>query len=117
MKVSKLLKMMFEFNRWQELIDHATEKEIRLDILHEYCFEEKREKLFADILSNQYNIFPPHIARIPKDKPGEFREVYVNEALDRILLTLTNDCLCELFSDMVHPNLANLTKREHQHKR
>lgn len=110
MKVSKLLKMMFDFNRWQELIDHATEKEIRLDILHEYCFEEKRQRLFADILSNQYTIFPPHIARIPKDKPGEFREVYVNEALDRILLTLINDCLCELFFDMVHKSCKSYQK-------
>lgn len=110
MRVSKLLKTMFEFDRWQELINHATEKGIRLDVLHEYCFEEKREKLFADILSNQYNIFPPHIARIPKDKPGEFREVYVNEALDRIVLTLINDCLCDLFKDMVHPNCKSYQK-------
>ena len=36
--------------------------------------------------------------------------MYVNEALDRILLTLINDCLCELFSDMIHKSCKSYRK-------
>lgn len=92
---SKLLMMAFEYDRWQDLLDNATEKEIDLKTIKELCYPENRMKLFELIHADQYNIFPPHIAKIPKDTPGEFREVYVNEARDRIVLTLINDCLCE----------------------
>lgn len=107
---SKLLQMMFETERWQELLDNATEKEIDLKTIKELCYPEERKKLFMLILNDEYNIFPPHIAKIPKDDPGKFREVYVNEARDRILLTLINDCLCELFSDMIHPQCKSYQK-------
>lgn len=106
---SKLLQMMFEHERWQSLIDNATEKEIDLKIIRELCYPEERKKLFTLIYEDKYNIFPPHIAKIPKDN-GEFRTVYVNEPRDRILLTLINDCLCELFSDMIHPQCKSYQK-------
>lgn len=107
---SKLLRMMFEYDRWQELLDKATEKEIELKTIRKLCYPEERKKIFTLIVENKYNIFPPHIAKIPKDVKGEFREVYINEARDRILLTLINDCLCELFSDMVHPQCKSYQK-------
>ena len=109
-KPSKLLQMMFEHERWQDLLDNATEKEIDLKVIEELCNPENRMKLFEIIYQDKYNIFPPHIAKIPKDTPGEFREVYVNEARDRIVLTLINDCLCELFADMVHPQCKSYQK-------
>jgi hypothetical protein len=107
---SKLLLMMFETERWQDLLDNATEKEIDLKVIKELCYPENRQALFEIIYQDKYNIFPPHIAKIPKDTPGEFREVYVNEARDRIVLTLINDCLCELFADMVHPQCVSYQK-------
>lgn len=107
---SKLLLMMFETERWQDLLDNATEKEIDLKVIKELCYPENRQALFEIIYQDKYNIFPPHIAKIPKDTPGEFREVYVNEARDRIVLTLINDCLCEMFGDMVHPQCKSYQK-------
>lgn len=107
---SKLLVMMFEFDRWQDLLDNATEKGIDLKTIKELCYPENRRALFQIIWEDKYNIFPPHIAKIPKDTPGEFREVYVNEARDRIVLTLINDCLCELFADMIHPRCVSYQK-------
>lgn len=98
---SRLLTMMFEYTRWQNLLDNATEKQIDLKTIKELCYPENRRKLYAAIASDQYNIFPPHEALIPKDN-GEFRTVYVNEPRDRIVLSLINDCLCELFSEMIH---------------
>ena len=107
---SKLLLMMFETERWQDLLDNATEKEIDLKTIRELCDPQNREVLFEVIYQDKYNIFPPHIAKIPKDTPGEFREVYVNEARDRIVLTLINDCLCEMFGEMVHPQCKSYQK-------
>lgn len=107
---SKLLQMMFETDRWQNLLDDATEKGIDLKTIKELCYPEERKKLFMLIYNDQYNVFPPHIAKIPKDEPGKFREVYVNEARDRIVLTLINDCLCELFVDMIHPQCKSYQK-------
>lgn len=103
MKVSKLLEMMFEHDRWQELLDKATEKEIDTKTIKELCYPEKRQELFAMIYEDRYNIFPPHIGLVEKDTPGEFREVYINEPRDRIVLTLINDCLSRMFHDMIHP--------------
>lgn len=107
---SQLFQMMCETQRWQDLVDDATAKGIELCTIRELCFPEKRNTLLTYIQNDKYNIFPPHIAKIPKDTPGEFREVYVNEGLDRIVLTLINDCLCELFSDMVHPQCKSYQK-------
>lgn len=108
-EVSKLLVMMFEHDRWQALLDNATEKEIDLSVIKKLCYPQNRKALFQVIWEDKYNIFPPHIAKIPKDN-GEFREVYVNEARDRIVLTLINDCLCELFKNMIHPKCVSYQK-------
>ena len=110
MKPSRLLTMMFETERWQDLLDTATEKEISLKVIEELCYPNERKKLYTIIVNDEYNIFPPHIQRIPKDKPGEFREVYINEARDRIVLSLINDCLSELFGDMIHSQCRSYQK-------
>ena len=107
---SKLFEMLCETERWQDLLDNATAKGIDLNLIKELCFPSKRNAILNQIYEDKYTIFPPHIAKIPKDTPGEFREVYVNEGLDRIILTLINDCLSELFSDMIHPHCKSYQK-------
>lgn len=109
-KPSRLLTMMFEFERWQDLLDNATEKGIDLKTIKKLCYPENRAKLFKIIKDDEYNVIPPRIAKIPKDTPGEFREVYVNEDRDRIVLTLINDCLCDLFGDMIHKQCKSYQK-------
>ena len=109
-KPSRLLTMMFEFERWQDLLDNATEKGIDLKTIKKLCYPENRAKLFEIIKEDAYNVIPPRIAKIPKDTPGEFREVYVNEDRDRIVLTLINDCLCDLFGDMIHKQCKSYQK-------
>lgn len=106
-KISKLAEMAFEFERWQRLLDTATEKKLNLSLIKELCYPEKRKEWFIRIVTNQYYIMTAHEAEIPKDKPGEFRTVFVNEDIDRIYLSLFNDCLCELFSDLIHKNCVS----------
>ena len=53
------------------------------------------------MLNGKYEIAPPHTAQIPKGD-GEFRTVYVNEPIDRIVLSIANDLLFDLMPEMVH---------------
>lgn len=110
MKQSKLLEMIFDHSRWEDMIIKAEEKGINLAVIKQLCVPQVRLRLYKAIVSGNYEIAPPHIARIPKDVPGEFREVYVNEDVDRIVLTLINDCLSELFSDMIHKQCKSYQK-------
>lgn len=110
MKQDKLLEMFFNHDIWQEMIDKANEKGINLTVVKQLCVPQVRVQLYERIINGQYEIAPPHIAKIPKDTPGEFREVYVNEDVDRIVLTLINDCLCELFPELIHPHCKSYQK-------
>ena len=104
-----VLEKMFEMNRWEELIDKALEKGINKNVLRELSKPETRAKFYLTIRDNNYEIAPPHIAQIPKDN-GTFREVYVNEDIDRIFLSLANDVLSELYGDMIHPCCTSYQK-------
>lgn len=107
---SQLLIKMFEHNRWQALLDKAEEKQIPIDEFKELYYPTTRQKLFDMIWNDEYVIDPPHIAKIPKDEPGKFREVYINESIDRIVLALINDVLCEMFPEFVHKNCVSYQK-------
>ena len=52
---SKLLKMMFEYNRWQALLDNATEKEIDLVVIKELCDPKNRRALF-DLIHHTFSL-------------------------------------------------------------
>lgn len=105
----KLLAMMFEYDRWVELIDKADEKGINKTVLRKMSTPEVRLELYNRIKNGQYEIAPPHALLIPKDN-GEFRTVYANEDVDRILLTLINDCAMELFKKHIHPSCVSYQK-------
>lgn len=47
------------------------------------------------MMQGKYEISPPHTAQIPKEN-GEFRTVYVNEPIDRVVLGIANDLLFDL---------------------
>lgn len=105
-----LYKLFTETERWTEAIDVGVGKEISKTEMRKLCSPETRKTLLYRIVNNQYKIFPPHTAQIPKDKPGEFRTVYVNENMDRIFLSLVNNLFFEMFSDMIHPSCKSYQK-------
>ena len=108
--VSRLTKEVFKPERWTEFIVRSEAKGISKQVLIKLCEPETRIRLYKAVVNGKYDIAPPHIARIPKDTPGEFREVYVNEPVDRVFLAIVNDCLCELFADMIHPTCKSYQK-------
>ena len=99
----KILSMFFDIDRWTKAIEKGVGKDIRKDQLIKLCAEDTRLAMAKAMKEGKYNISPPHTAQIPKDN-GEFRTVYVNEPMDRIVLSIVNDLLFELTPHMVHPS-------------
>lgn len=107
---SDLLIEMFKTERWQAMIKHAEEKNLDRKLIQDLCKPSERQKLFELIASDEYTVFPPRVSLIPKNEPGEYREVYINTDRDRIVLCLINDCLCDMFADMIHPQCKSYQK-------
>ncbi len=99
--VDIILQKFFEIERWTKAIEKGVVKGIRKDQLILLTSEETRIQMYRAMYSGTYEISPPHTAKIPKDN-GEFRTVYVNEPIDRIVLSIANDLLFELCPEMVH---------------
>lgn len=101
-------KFFFEPERWERAIKIGREKGIPRDELSEMCSPEWRRNLAIQFITCNYRTAPPHMALIPKDKPGEFRTVFVNEAKDRVILSMINDLMIEEFrQDMIHPHCVS----------
>lgn len=99
----EILRKFFEMERWTKAIDKGVGKDIRKDQLIRLCSEYTRANMYEAMKNGNYMIAPPHTAKIPKDD-GTFRTVYVNEPIDRIVLSIANDLLFDLMPQMVHPS-------------
>lgn len=106
----KILSMFFDLERWKCAIDKGIGKDVRRDQLYQLAKPEVRAAIYQAMKEGRYQISPPHTAQIPKDNPGEFRTVYVNEPIDRIVLSIANDLLFELCPDMIHPRCKSYQK-------
>lgn len=100
-KIDKVLQMFFDIDRWTKAIEKGVGKDIRKDQLILLTDENTRLAIADAMRKGKYEISPPHTARIPKEN-GEFRTVYVNEPIDRVILSIANDLLFDLMPDMVH---------------
>lgn len=97
----KILQMFFDIDRWTAAIEKGVTKDIRKDQLILLTDEHVRMEIADAMRKGKYEIAPPHTAQIPKEN-GEFRTVYVNEPIDRIILSIANDLLFDLMPEMVH---------------
>lgn len=98
----KILRMFFDIGRWERAIDKGVDKDIRKDQLIRLTDERTRMAMADAMRRGNYEISPPHTAQIPKEN-GEFRTVYVNEPIDRVVLSIANDLLFDLMPEMIHP--------------
>lgn len=103
------LEKFFELSRWEAMLEKSYNKGIDMSLLRQLCEPQNRLQLYEAITSGNYEIMPSHIVKIPKDN-GDFREVYVNEPIDRIFLSLYNDILFEMFGDKIHPDCKSYQK-------
>lgn len=107
--MDKLLEKVFEPQRWTDALVTGQDKGIDRSVLKQLCRASERQKLKELISQDAYVIAPPHEAQIPKDN-GEFRTVYVNTGIDRILLAIINDVIFETCQDMIHPTCKSYQK-------
>jgi len=105
----KLLQMFFEPERWEYAIAKGIVKDVPKAVLYQLCKPEVRARMYQAIANGTYEIAPPHTAKIPKED-GTDRIVYVNEGVDRVQLSITNDLLFELMPDCVHPACKSYLK-------
>ena len=98
-----ILQMFFDHERWVKAIDKGVGKDINRAQLIKLCTEDVRIRMAHAMKVGKYEIAPPHTALIPKEN-GEFRTVYVNEPIDRIVLSIANDLLFDLMPEMLHPS-------------
>lgn len=105
----KLLQMFFDIDRWTKAIEKGVDKDIRKDQLIRLANEDTRLDMAEAMMQGKYEISPPHTAQIPKDN-GEFRTVYVNEPMDRVVLGITNDLLFDLMPEMLHGSCKSYQK-------
>ena len=96
-----LLKKFFEKERWEQALELGVGKGIDKGELRKLTSPEVRLAMYNAIITDNYEIAPPHQAQIPKDN-GDVRIVYVNENVDRIFLSIVNNMFFELFPEFVH---------------
>ena len=96
-----LLQKFFEMQRWEQALKTGVDKHIDKGELRKLTSPEVRLAMYNAIVSDHYEIAPPHQAQIPKDN-GDMRIVYVNENVDRIFLSIANNLFFEMFPEFVH---------------
>ena len=98
-----LLQKFFEMQRWEQALKTGVDKHIDKGELLKLTSPEVRLAMYNAIVSDNYEIAPPHQAQIPKDN-GDMRIVYVNENVDRIFLSIANNLFFEMFPEFIHKN-------------
>ena len=96
-----LLQKFFEKERWEQALELGVGKGIDKGELRKLTSPEIRLAMYNAIITDNYEIAPPHQAQIPKDN-GDMRIVYVNENVDRIFLSIVNNLFFEIFPEFVH---------------
>lgn len=96
-----LLQKFFEMERWEQALETGVDKHIDKGELRKLTSPEVRLAMYNAIVSDNYEIAPPHQVQIPKDN-GDMRIVYVNENVDRIFLSIVNNLFFEIFPEFVH---------------
>lgn len=96
-----LLQKFFEKERWEQALELGVGKGIDKGELRKLTSPEIRFAMYNAIVTDNYEIAPPHQAQIPKDN-GDMRIVYVNENVDRIFLSIVNNLFFEMFPEFVH---------------
>ena len=104
-----LLQKFFEGKRWEETLEIGIDKHMDKGELRKLTCPEVRVALYNAIKNDNYEISPPHQVAIPKDN-GDMRIVYVNENIDRIFLSITNNLFFEMFPEFIHPACKSYTK-------
>lgn len=96
----ELFETFFSKDLWEYVLLKAYDKTIPRNIINYYCTPKARAKLLDKILDGEYHVAPPKVVKIPKDN-GDYREIYVNSATDRLVLAVANAALYQMHDDKI----------------
>lgn len=106
----KLLEEFMSKERWEKAMDTAEEKELNKALIKRIIEDvDYRASICYLVAKGRYIIAPPRMQLIPKDN-GKFRTVYINEDLDRIILSMINDILFDLCPDWISIHCTSYKK-------
>lgn len=107
--MDKKLELFFDKTVWSEMINTAVEKKLNLEIVTKLC-EARYRTILADTIENyNYHVAPPCVVEIPKDDGG-VRKVFVNEDIDRLVLSIINVVYSTIYGNLIHPNCVSYQK-------
>lgn len=109
MGMDKLMEEFINPDRWEYELNLAVDKGINKNLCRKLSEPEFRAMVCLNVRRGHYRIAPPHMQKIPKDN-GEFRTVYINEDLDRIILSLINNILFDLCPDWISYHCTSYQK-------
>ena len=104
------IEMFFSKDLWEKAVQHCIDKGIKPVELNIFTTAGFRARLYEDMLAGKYKVAPPHIALIPKEDKNEFRKVYVNTVLDRLVLTIINEVYSNMYGHLIHPKCVSYRK-------
>lgn len=107
--MDKKMEMFTSNEYWQEAIDKAVDKQIDKGLLSMLANPVGRNAICQAIYDGRYVIQPPTIREVPKPN-GKVREVYVNQPMDRVVLSIINNIYIDLYGHMIHPNCLSYKK-------
>lgn len=87
---------------WENAIEHGLDKKIDKALLYALTDPKGRLAVIKAIEEGRYEIQPPKIIEIPKST-GKVRQVFANQPLDRVVLSIINEIYMSMYGDMIHP--------------
>ena len=107
--IDEKLALFFDKDIVKEAIDSSVDKKIKRGVSTMFCSPSFREKLALEIESRNYNVAPPKVCLIPKDDGG-FRKVFVNEDIDRVVLSIINNVYYKIYGNLIHEKCVSYQK-------
>ena len=107
--MDRLMEEFIKAERWEKEIDIAYYKGINKSLLRKLTTPDFRADVCMRVVNGTYQILPPRMQLIPKDN-GNFRTVYINEDMDRIILSLINNILFDLCPDWISKHCTSYQK-------
>lgn len=107
--MDKKMELFCDKQLWEDAIEHGLDKKIDKSLLYALTNPTGRLAIIQAIEEGRYEIQPPKIVEIPKPN-GKIREVYANQALDRVVLSIINAVYMSMYGDMIHPSCRSYQK-------
>ena len=109
MECSDKMELFCDIKYWEEAISKGINKGIDKELLSLLSDPRGRASLINAIENGDYKISPPKVSQIPKAN-GKVREIYINDKMDRIVLSIINRVYYDIYKDKIHTSCVSYQK-------